>query len=233
MMTFVRACKEYDGTASAGLQLERLKAIWENQSMPKAKKKKVVAVSGGFDPIHPGHVRMFQEAKKLGDELVVILNNDNWLRKKKGYSFMSESERKEVIEAFEVVDRVIISSHPANPANAEDMSVSADLRKLKPDIFANGGDRNAKNAADPNSSLYWDIATCAKHGIEIVYNRGVGGKIQSSSWLLANFLAATPCVCGSGKKYKDCHGKAPAKSAPKRPRRKLKLIAKQKQKSSR
>ena len=68
-------------------------------------------MSGGFDPIHVGHVRMFQEAKKLGDELVVILNNDNWLKKKKGYAFMPEEERKEVIEGLRPVDRVIISGH--------------------------------------------------------------------------------------------------------------------------
>lgn len=60
------------------------------------KKKIVVAVSGGFDPVHIGHVRMFNEAKKLGHELVVILNNDNWLIAKKGYAFMPENERREI-----------------------------------------------------------------------------------------------------------------------------------------
>ena len=67
---------------------------------PSKKKPVVVAVSGGFDPIHIGHVRMFERAKALGDELVVILNNDNWLKKKKGFAFMPEKERKEVIEAL-------------------------------------------------------------------------------------------------------------------------------------
>ena len=69
----------------------------------------VVAVSGGFDPIHIGHVRMFERARALGDELVVILNNDNWLRAKKGFAFMPEKERKEVIEALRAVDRVVIT----------------------------------------------------------------------------------------------------------------------------
>jgi len=55
------------------------------QKKTKKVKKKIVMVSGGFDPVHIGHVRMFNEAKKLGDELVVYLNNDNWLKKKKGY----------------------------------------------------------------------------------------------------------------------------------------------------
>ena len=78
------------------------------------KKPIVVAVSGGFDPIHPGHIRMFKEAKALGDKLVVILNNDNWLQKKKKFNFMSEKERKEVISALRDVDDVMITRHPKN-----------------------------------------------------------------------------------------------------------------------
>ncbi|MEK7122264.1 MAG: adenylyltransferase/cytidyltransferase family protein, partial [Patescibacteria group bacterium] len=72
-------------------------------------KKTVVAVSGGFDPIHIGHVRMIQEARALGDELVVIINNDNWLRTKKGYVFMPQEQRKEIIEHIKGVDRVVIT----------------------------------------------------------------------------------------------------------------------------
>ncbi len=166
--------------------------------MKKTKKKKVtVAVSGGFDPLHVGHVRMFKEAKKLGDTLVVILNNDNWLRKKKGYVFMSDKERKELIEAIECVDKVIISKHPQNP---KDMSISKELSYLRPHVFANGGDRNKKDAANPNSSLFKDIRTCEKAGIRIVYNVGKGGKIQSSSWLLAKYFDVV------GKK-KNQHGR--------------------------
>src|SRR5437016_337261 len=112
---------------------------------------KVVMVSGGFDPVHIGHVRMFHEAKKLGDELVVYVNNDHWLRAKKGFVFMPEHERKEIIEAFEPVDKVIISSHKKNP---KDMSVRMGLIKIQPHIFANGGDRDEKDANNPNSSLY-------------------------------------------------------------------------------
>src|SRR3989344_4310356 len=73
----------------------------------KRKNKIVVAVSGGFDPVHVGHVRLFQEAKKLGDELVVILNNDHWLRSKKGFVFMPERERKELLEAIGCVNKKI------------------------------------------------------------------------------------------------------------------------------
>jgi D-beta-D-heptose 7-phosphate kinase/D-beta-D-heptose 1-phosphate adenosyltransferase len=152
----------------------------------KSKRKKVVvAVSGGFDPIHIGHVRMFREAKKLGDELVVILNNDNWLLKKKRHVFMPEEERKEIIEALRPVDRVVLTKHKPNP---DDMSVSRELRALRPDVFANGGDRNETDAANPASSLYKDINTCKKLKIRMIFNIGRGGKIQSSSWLLAKYI---------------------------------------------
>ncbi len=146
------------------------------KTVKKNKKKVVVAVSGGFDPVHIGHVRMFERARALGDELVVILNNDNWLKKKKGYAFMPQQERKELLESLRVVDRVMLTRHPENP---EDMSVSRELRKLKPQIFANGGDRNRGNIPE--------IATCEEVGCEMVFNIGDGGKVQSSSWLLENF----------------------------------------------
>jgi cytidyltransferase-like protein len=137
------------------------------------KEKVIVAVSGGFDPIHIGHIRMFEKAKSLGDELVVILNNDNWLKKKKGYAFMPEKERKEVIEALRTVDRVVITKHGVNP---KDMSVSRELRAIKPDVFANGGDRKLDNVPE--------VAVCAAIGCAMVFNVGRGGKVQSSSWLL-------------------------------------------------
>jgi len=148
----------------------------------KTKKgKKVVMVSGGFDPVHIGHVRMFNEAKKLGDELVVYINNDNWLRKKKGYVFMPENDRKEIIESFESVDRVIISDHEEN---TEDMSVCMGLIKIKPHIFANGGDRDEKDANNPDSSLFKEREIHKKLGIQMVYNVGRGGKVRSSSMLV-------------------------------------------------
>src|SRR4051812_39625597 len=99
----------------------------------KAKKEKItwVAVSGGFDPLHIGHVRMFKSARALGDKLVVILNNDNWLRDKKGFAFMPEKEREEIIEAFPFVDRVVISSHTSSdPKDAYHRGVSRELKKL-------------------------------------------------------------------------------------------------------
>ncbi len=153
------------------------------------KKPIVVAVSGGFDPIHPGHVRMFREAKKLGDKLVVIINNDNWLKKKKKYCFMSQEERKEVIEAIKYVDEVIISKHKANP---EDMSVCEELKALKPDVFANGGDRTKQDAESKKSSLNPEQVLAKKMGIKMVFNVGQGGKIQSSSWLIEKAAKEAP-----------------------------------------
>jgi D-beta-D-heptose 7-phosphate kinase/D-beta-D-heptose 1-phosphate adenosyltransferase len=155
---------------------------------PKKKKKILVAVSGGFDPIHVGHVRLFEEARKLGDKLVVILNNDNWLRKKKKHVFMREEERKEIIAALSAVDEVVFTKHPENP---EDMSVCHALENLRPDIFAQGGDRNRQDGLDPTSSQNPEVKLCEKLGIQIVYNVGHGGKLQSSSWLLANYVKAT------------------------------------------
>ena len=154
----------------------------KKSSIKKAKKsKKIVMVSGGFDPVHIGHVRLFNEAKKLGDELVVVINNDNWLKKKKGYVFMPEHERKEIIEAFEAVDRVLLSEHEAETS---DMSVCVELLKVKPHIFANGGDRDEKDASDPNSSLYREREIHKKLGIKMVYGVGHGGKVRSSSELV-------------------------------------------------
>lgn len=144
-----------------------------------AKKPVIVAVSGGFDPVHVGHVRMFEAAKKLGDELVVILNNDNWLRKKKRHVFMPEKERKEVLEAFACVDRVVLTSHGPD---TEYMSVAGELQKIKPDIFANGGDRFADNVPE--------VAVCKKIGCKMVFRVGRGGKMQSSSRLLTNYAVA-------------------------------------------
>ncbi|HEV7424663.1 MAG TPA: adenylyltransferase/cytidyltransferase family protein [Candidatus Paceibacterota bacterium] len=151
------------------------------------KRKKVVMVSGGFDPVHIGHVRMFQEAKKLGDELVVVINNDNWKRKKRRHVFMPDIERKEIIKAFACVDRVVLTGHSKNLKTPKDMSVSKELLKIKPDIFANGGDRNEEDSKNPNSSLYYEVDVCKKLGIKMVYNVGRGGKIRSSSELLKKY----------------------------------------------
>ncbi|TSC75453.1 MAG: cytidyltransferase-related enzyme [Parcubacteria group bacterium Gr01-1014_30] len=143
----------------------------------KRQKKIVVAVSGGFDPVHAGHIQLFEEAKKLGSELVVILNNDNWLRKKKGYVFINQDERKKIVESVKWVDRVVISEHAEGD---EDKSINGELKKVRPDIFANGGDRTKDNIPE--------VAVCNEINCKMVFNVGRDGKVQSSSWLLKKFL---------------------------------------------
>jgi cytidyltransferase-like protein len=134
-------------------------------------KRVVVATGGGFDPLHEGHIRLFKEAKKLGDVLIVMLNSDAQLVKKKGNTFyLHEHERKEIVESIKYVDKVIIDP-------GQDVTCEAALNLVKPDILAKGGDRVA--GAMPEVEL----KVCQELGIKIVYNVG-GDKVQSSSWLL-------------------------------------------------
>lgn len=154
----------------------------------EGKEPVVVAVSGGFDPLHVGHVRMFKKAKKLGDKLVVILNNDHWLRRKKGFVFMPEKERAELIKHIRWVDRVVLTSHQPDD---NDISVCRELKKLRPHVFANGGDRKINNIPE--------VPVCREIGCKMVFNIGHGGKIQSSSWLFGNYAKEWPHPRNSGR----------------------------------
>ena len=125
---------------------------------------KVVAISGYFDPIHVGHLEYINMAKKLGDKLVVIVNNNYQCELKKGKPFMDEKDRVTIVSNLKNVDEVFLSID-------KDKTVCASLEKIKPDIFANGGDR--KNYEIPESKV------CRKNNIEII--DGLGDKIRSSS----------------------------------------------------
>ena len=125
---------------------------------------KVVAISGYFDPIHVGHLEYINMAKKLGDKLVVIVNNNYQCELKKGKPFMDEKDRVTIVSNLKNVDEVFLSID-------KDKTVRASLEKIKPDIFANGGDR--KNYEIPESVV------CKKYGITII--DGLGDKIRSSS----------------------------------------------------
>jgi len=140
------------------------------------KKQIVVAISGGFDPVHVGHIRLIKEAKKLGDKLVVILNNDNLIKNKKTYVFMNQKERKQILESIKDVDEVVLSSHPRNP---KDTSVSADLLKIKPDIFVKGGGRRKEVP---------EAEACKKIGCKIVFGVGLRSNFKYSSLLLTKYV---------------------------------------------
>ncbi len=137
--------------------------------MKNKQKEVVVAVSGYFNPLHVGHLEMIEKAKELGDKLVVILNNDLQVKLKGRVPFMSLEDRFKIMSAVRYVDQVIVSID-------KDLTVCKTLEKLKPDIFANGGDR--KNINDVPE---YDI--CQKYGIKMV--DGLGGKIRASSKLIA------------------------------------------------
>jgi cytidyltransferase-like protein len=138
---------------------------------------KIVLVTGGFDPLHSGHIEYFNAAKELGDKLVVGLNSDSWLERKKGRAFMPWNERATIISALHNVDRVI-------NFNDDDNSATDAIRKVKElfenhsIIFANGGDRNAGNIPE---MLIPDV----------LFKFGIGGanKANSSSWILDEWKA--------------------------------------------
>jgi cytidyltransferase-like protein len=133
---------------------------------------KVVAVSGPFDPLHIGHLRMFRDAKALGDKLVVILNDDEWLMRKHGYVLMPQEERKELLESIQWVDEVVIREP------RETYDVCHMLEKIPIHIFANGGNDRRNEIEVP------EAATCETLGIEMRF--GVGGydKPRSSSHII-------------------------------------------------
>jgi len=133
--------------------------------------KETIALSGGFDPVHVGHLRMIKAASEIG-RVVIILNSDDWLMRKKGYVFMTFEERKELLMAFNEVKDVI-------EVNDIDNTVCEALDRTRPHYFGNGGDRKSDNVPEVN--------LCIKLGIELEWNLG-GDKIQSSSDLVNSMV---------------------------------------------
>ena len=134
---------------------------------------KIIIVSGGFDPLHSGHIEYFKAARKHGDKLIVALNSDNWLEKKKGKYFMPFSERKIIVENITSVDEVI------DFEDDESGSCINGLQKIKQiypndDLyFANGGDRDKSNIPEMSVS-----------DINFLFSVGGDEKKNSSSWIL-------------------------------------------------
>ena len=140
-------------------------------------KKNIIILSGGFDPVHKGHIRMFKSAKNLGD-VVVGLNSDEWLIRKKNKLFMSFSERKEILESIKFVDEVVGFNDDDDTACDLIKNINNKYSEKMEIYFGNGGDRT--NQTTP------EIEYCDKNSIGLIWDLG-GGKIQSSSDLLKSW----------------------------------------------
>ena len=136
---------------------------------------KIAVVSGGFDPIHSGHIDYISEAKENADYLIVALNSDHWLSKKKGRPFMEFSERKQILESIKYVDELI-------DFDDTDGSCINALEKIKATyldasiFFCNGGDRSEENIPEKNVEV-----------IKFIFGVGGTNKKNSSSWILKNW----------------------------------------------
>ena len=134
---------------------------------------KIVATSGGFDPIHPGHISLIIQSKKYGDTLVVIVNGDQFLTTKKGRPFQNLETRSLIVSGIKYVDYVVPFEIK------DDMSVNKALEIIKPHVYTKGGD-----TVDPTTIREWDV--CQENGTEVVF--GVGeDKKWSSSWFLKDW----------------------------------------------
>ena len=140
--------------------------------------EKVSLVSGGFDPIHSGHIRYFEKAKSFSNYLVVGLNSDSWLKRKKGQYFQSWNERADIIRHLDMVDAVIFWDDVDNSAIG---AISKCLEISDTVIFCNGGDRVQSNIPEMEGFI---------DNPRVEFKFGIGGedKANSSSWILENYF---------------------------------------------
>lgn len=131
-------------------------------------KRATVMVSGGFDPVHAGHIRMIRESAKYGD-VIIIANSDKWLYKKKGFVFMSFEQRKEILDSIKGV--VLVDA-----VDDSDGTVCEAIRRHNPTYFANGGDRGRTNTPE--------VDLCNEIGVELLWGVGGDKKTESSSDLV-------------------------------------------------
>jgi len=134
---------------------------WRNNS------NRIITVSGYFIWLHCGHIEYFRQAKRLGGIIIAIVNNDNQQLLKYKKIIVPLEERLEVVRSIKYIDRAI-------PSIDQDRTVCETLRRLKPEIFANGGDRHSDNVPEKD--------VCDEFNIRMI--SGLGKKIQSSSWLM-------------------------------------------------
>ena len=157
----------------------------EERKEMQNKEYKVMLVSGGFDPVHKGHLEMIEKAQEMAEEVWVILNNDFWLRQKKGKSFMKADEREYIMSRIKGVTRTFV----CNPRSANDKTVCDGIysavntyrREFDGELsmaFGNGGDRWKGNIPEEDY--------CDSMGVDMVW--GLGDKVQSSSWLIEKAL---------------------------------------------
>lgn len=137
--------------------------------------KPTIMVSGGFDPVHIGHIRMILEASTHGD-VIVVANSDEWLFRKKGFVFMEFSQRAEILASIKGVVKV-------SGVDDSDNTVCEAIRRLKPDYFANGGDRGRNNT--PEQTL------CDEIGVEMLWGIGGENKANSSSTLVERVVVSS------------------------------------------
>ena len=138
--------------------------------------KNVIIVSGGFDPVHKGHIRMFREAANLGHQVIIGLNSDEWLSRKKGKPFMKWEERAEILESCKFVTQVLSMDDTDDTASDIIKQVANLYKNQDMNIyFANGGDRKKGNVPE--------LDVCKDLNVVMLWGIG-GGKIQSSSWLI-------------------------------------------------
>jgi len=134
--------------------------------------KPTIMVSGGFDPVHIGHIRMILEASTHAD-VIVVANSDDWLFRKKGFVFMEFEERAEILASIKGVIKV-------SGVDDSDNTVCEAIQRLKPDYFANGGDRGKDNTPEQ--------ALCDKMGVEMLWGIGGENKANSSSTLVERVM---------------------------------------------
>jgi D-beta-D-heptose 7-phosphate kinase/D-beta-D-heptose 1-phosphate adenosyltransferase len=143
-----------------------------------------IMVSGGFDPVHAGHIRMIRDASKYGN-VIVIANSDAWLHEKKGFVFMDFNQRAEILNSIKGV--VLVDS-----VDDSDGTVCEAIRRLQPTYFANGGDRGKTNTPEQD--------VCEELGVELLWSIGGDEKVAASSELIKNVVDVLGSSRRSNKK---------------------------------
>jgi len=158
---------------------------------------RIVLVTGGFDPLHSGHIAMFESARRMGDMLIVGVNSDEWLKRKKGVEFMPFSERSKIVESLKSVDSILAFDDTDGSA-CDAIQQVLDMYSYSSIVFANGGDRTDDN-----------IPEMRIEDERLTFEFGVGGedKKNSSSWILQEWKSPkTERVWGY---YRNLHSDGP------------------------